>query len=823
MPCVGGAVFPMNVAMVAVEGTAYHYDRLFSYRIPEPLREAALPGARVLVPFGSGKRPRQGFVLGLAEEEPDGAYKPLFRVLDQTPPVAPDLLPLAVWLKERCFCTFYEAMRLMVPAGLNLRLTKEYELCPEFREADSFLLDGDEARAVALLRKKKGGVVRSRLLKQLGLGEESALPERLVRRGVLLERDAACAKAGEAFVTLLRLAAPKEETPALTPKQSRVADVLAEQGSATLKEICYTAGVSQATVRTMLSRGVLEQYEKRVYRSPCGAVPAGPAAAITLSPRQQEVYETLLAKYRSGKAAAALLYGVTGSGKTSVFMKLIGDVLAAGRDVVVLVPEISLTPQAVSRFVSRFGSQVAVLHSGLSLGERLDEWERVRDGRARIVVGTRSAVFAPVKKLGLIVLDEEQETTYKSGRPPRYHARDVARFRCAKAGALMLLSSATPSVESFYAAKTGRYDLLRLDERYGGAELPDVIVVDMKRELEEGVTSDLSRRLCREIAQNIQSGQQSILLLNRRGYNTFVECADCGATLTCPQCSIALTYHAANGRLMCHYCGYSAAPAKACPQCGSPRLRYGGAGTQKLEQELGEALPGARILRMDTDTTLAKFSHEKILGRVADGECDVLIGTQMVAKGLDFPKVTLVGVLSADAMLNLNDFRAGERAFSLLAQVVGRAGRGALHGRAVIQTKNPENIIIRLAALQDYDAFYGQEIRLRRALLYPPFCDLCEIGFTGVSGKDVSEGASAFAGMLAEARKNQQRMPLRVLGPSPATVAKLNGRFRYKILLKCRDTKPFRAMMAALLTQYGRSREGRRAAAFVDMNPLDIL
>ncbi|MDR3553073.1 MAG: primosomal protein N' [Clostridia bacterium] len=817
----------MKLALVAVEGAAFHYDKPFTYLVPSELEPDAVPGVRVKVPFGAGGRQRQGIILGLCEDAGQNGLKPLASVLDQHPLIADELLGLAYWMKEHCYCTLYEALKPMMPAGIGMRLIKEYILNPDFNDEEACLLDPDAQQAIALLRKRRAPLERSRLLTLLGLSADSTLPDSLAARGILMQSDAVSTKNAEATMTMLRLTQQSDdelqEETKLTPKQRRVTEVLGEYGSASLKEICYFAGVTAGVVRTLVKKGLLEQYEKRIFRNPYHNLAAGGAPELILSPCQQEAYESLAAKYRAGGACATLLFGVTGSGKTSVFMKLISDVLADGRGVIVLVPEISLTPQAVERFVSRFGAQVAVLHSGLSLGERLDEWQRVHDGSARIVVGTRSAVFAPVERLGLVIIDEEQEHTYKSEMSPRYHARDIARYRCAKAGAMMLLASATPSVESFYAAKTGRYGLLRLDERYGGAVLPEVIVVDMKQELQNGSTSPVSSRLLQEIDENLQGGLQSILLLNRRGYNTYVSCAECGAVLTCPHCSIALTYHSANGRLMCHYCGYSADPRAKCPQCGSKHLRYSGSGTQRIEEEIAQQLPQAALLRMDMDTTLAKFSHEKILARFAKGDCDVLIGTQMVAKGLDFPKVTLVGVLSVDGMLYMNDFRASERTFALLTQVIGRAGRGSLKGRAVIQTQTPENSVLRLAALQDYDAFYGQEIELRRLLLYPPFCELCEICFSGISEPEVAGASGEFAKMLAQAQKETKRLPLRVLGPSAAGVARAGGRYRYKILIKCRESKPLRELIAALLVRYGKSKHARRVAAFVDMNPLTIL
>ena len=811
--------------LVAVEGVAYHYDRPYGYRIPPRLRGAARPGARVVVPFGRGSRARQGILLALADGEE--ATKPLLDVLDPQPLIRPELLELARWIAARTFCTLYEALRLMLPPGLGVELDRVYAVNPAM-PADAFsLLSGDEARAVELLRKKP--LTRRKLLRELGLDAGSELPDRLGARGLLTVGESAREHGGGRSVRLVRPAGSTEEARALlesgrlTPKQSAALRAVLRTGEASVKEVVYFAGVGPGVVAALVKKGILACTERRVPRRPSPLREAKPESVPELSPDQRAVCTELLRRCHSGRAGATLLYGVTGSGKTLVFLELIARLRAEGRGVIVLVPEIALTPQMVERFTARFGADVAVMHSGLSDTERLTEWRRVWQGAAHIVVGTRSAVFAPVRDLGLIILDEEQEHTYKSESAPRYHARDVARYRCAHSGAHLLLGSATPAVETAYAAKTGRYGLVTLPERYGGARLPRVILVDMKRELAAGNDSPVSRRLQRELEANLSRGEQSILLLNRRGYRTFVSCPDCGQVLTCPNCSISLTYHADNGRLMCHYCGYSAPPPESCPSCGGRHLRYAGTGTQRAEETLSRLLPGARILRMDTDTTSARQSHDRILSRFAAEKYDILVGTQMVAKGLDFPHVTLVGVLSADQTLYMEDFRAGERTFSLLTQVVGRCGRGSLSGRAVIQTFTPENDVIRLAARQDYGAFYASEIGLRRLLLYPPFCDICEIGFSAPQEERARELAGRFYARLSQEARRHPEMPLRLMPPVPAAVRRVGGRYRYQILFKCKNDKALRAMVAGLLRECGADRRSRACAVFADINPLSVI
>ena len=527
--------------------------------------------------------------------------------------------------------------------------------------------------------------------------------------------------------------------------------------------------------------------------------------------------------YRSDSAEVSLLYGITGSGKTSVFFKLIEQAVSDDKDVIVMVPEIALTPQLLSVFKARFGDKVAVFHSALSLGERLDEYKRVQRGIAKIAIGTRSAIFAPCKNLGLIIMDEEQEHTYKSEAKPRFDAKELARFRCSYHKALLLLSSATPSVETFYYASTGVYHKRTLTKRYGTAVLPEVIIEDMNEEVAIGNTGSYSSRLLQSIEDNLDHGKQSILLLNRRGYNSFVTCNSCKEPLTCPNCSISLTYHNANNRLMCHYCGYSVKYTAECPTCHSHSLRLSGTGTQRAEVELAEIFPQARILRMDTDSTMTRSSHEKKLSAFANGDYDILVGTQMVAKGLDFPNVTLVGVLNADRMLYLDDYRSYENTFSLLTQVVGRSGRGKEKGRAIIQTFTPENPIISLAARQDYDAFYQSEIGLRKAMLYPPFATICLIGFVSENANQSANAAKTFlTKMTSYLRSDYSDIPLRVLGPVPASVFKVSNKYRYKLILKCRNDRRFREMLGNMLIAFSKERAFSDVTVYADVNPHEI-
>ena len=815
---------PILFARVAVENTAYHFDKAFDYLIPEELLEQAKPGCRVLVPFGVGNAQRLAMILEVSpEKETQNTTKQVVAVLDEAPLLTNEAIQLVFWLKDRYFCTLFEAVKLLLPAGIHYRMKTEYALA-KGRPVEKEALSKEESALIEYLAGKGKPVEREKLLKAMGLPADSPLPENLFKRGLLEKTGAAVRQIKDAAQKMVRLTG--EESPSkLTPKQRAVCQVLQEAGAASLKELCSFAGVTPAVVNALVTKGVVCYYEAEVYRNPYDQV-QDPAEEkeIVLSEEQQTAFQNLLAQYREETGGVSLLFGVTGSGKTSVFMRLIDEVLADGKNVIVMVPEISLTPQSLALFHRRYGRRVAVFHSGLSLSERLDEWKRVRRGEVSIAVGTRSAVFAPFDNLGLVILDEEQEHTYKSESSPRYHARDVAKFRCAYHKTLLVLASATPSIESYYFAQAGRYTLNRLPHRYGGARLPKVRFVDMNRELEAGNDSIYSRELLTEIEKNRKVHKQSIILLNRRGYNTFVSCKACGNVVTCPNCSISLTYHAANQRLMCHYCGYSVPFSTECPTCHENKVHYAGFGTQRAEEQLRELLPEVRVLRLDTDAAMTRFAYEEKLQSFARGEYDVIVGTQMVAKGLDFENVTLVGVLSADQALYGDDFRSYERAFDLLTQVAGRAGRGQYEGEAIIQTFTPENTVLSLAARQDYPAFYEGEIAVRKGMLYPPFADLCVVGFVGAREEKVARASEAFLQMLRTlAQAEYPQEPMRVLNPSPALISKVSNKYRYKLIVKCRNSRNFRRMISRLLTDFAKDRTFSDVTAFADINPDMIL
>ena len=810
---------PVNAACVAVENAIFHFDRAFSYRIPEGM--PVQPGCRVAVPFGRGDRKRQGIVLSVCEDDSQN-LKLIAELLDSEPVLNDEMLKLCGFMKSHCFCTYYDAVRAMLPAGINYRLSQEYAVSPDL--GDRFYeLSDEQRRIVTVIRSKNHSVEKHALLQELGYADTSVLDE-MEADGVLIKNDSALRRVGDKTVKMIRLSDDAEtlvQGMKLSAKQESVIDLLSTVGAASVKEVCYYTGVTVSVPDTLMRKGIAVYFDDEVFRVPQSAV--SKRHDVTLTEEQQKAFDELSALYETDQPEVSLLYGITGSGKTSVFFKLIERAAADGKDVIVMVPEIALTPQMIAMFRAHFGDKVAVFHSALSLGERLDEYKRVSRGIAKIAIGTRSAVFAPFRNLGLIIMDEEQEHTYKSESKPRFNAKELAKFRCNYHHALLVLSSATPSVETYYYANEGRYHKQILTKRYGTATLPDVVIADMNEEVSIGNTSSFSNILLQNIEENLDTGKQSILLLNRRGYHSHVTCGSCREPLTCPNCSISLTYHSANNRLMCHYCGYSVPYQTQCPTCGSHSLRLSGTGTQRAETEIAEIFPHARILRMDTDTTMTRSSHEKKLTAFANGEYDILVGTQMVAKGLDFPNVTLVGVLNADHMLYLDDYRSFENTFSLLTQVVGRSGRGRDKGRAIIQTFTPENPIIALAARQDYDAFYQAEIGLRKAMLYPPFAGICLVGFVGENAKLCEGAAFAFTRQMTQLLQEEYTdIPLRVLGPSQAAVFKVSNKYRFKLILKCRNDSRFREMLGRMLTEFSAVREYSGVTVYADMDPLSL-
>lgn len=814
------------MAKVAVDQAIYHYDKPYDYLLPFDVLDKAKPGCRVLVPFGRGNRKRQGVILSVSDTGDYDKLKPIAALLDDEPMLTDEMLKLAVWMKEQTFCTYFDALKVLLPAGINLRMVASYRINPKLTLEDIEELEPDERAVSGHLYNSKAVVERNRLLTVMGLSNDSTLLENLVKKGIIIRTDDAVRRMGDATVKMVRLTDPGMDLSVikLTSKQKSVIELLVDAVAASVKEICYFTGVTSAVINALEKKSVVELFDHEIYRTPVDTAAVGDNKEIALTKEQDEAFHCLLEQYHKNTGGVSLLYGVTGSGKTQVFLKLVDEVSAAGRGVIVMVPEIALTPQTLGIFVNRYGGRVAIFHSAMALGQRMDEWKRVKNGDAVIAIGTRSAIFAPFKDLGLIIMDEEQEHTYKSESSPRFHARDVARFRTAYHKSQLILASATPAIESYTAAVSGRYNLCKLSNRYGSAVLPDVVTVDMREELARGNTGALSAYLIDKLKETLCEKKQAILLLNRRGHNTYVSCRSCGYVATCPNCSISMTFHSANSRLMCHYCGFSDEYATVCPECGNEHMRYSGLGTQKAEQELSAMFPDARILRMDADSTMSRDSYEKNLSAFAAGEYDIMLGTQMVAKGLDFPAVTLVGVLGADQSMYSDDYRSFERSFSLLTQVVGRSGRGDNKGVAAIQTINPESSVIRLAEAQDYEAFYEQEIMTRKLMIYPPYCDLSLVGFVSEDKELAEQTAGKFFNIIKTYTNSEfADVKLIILGPSAASVPKVSGRYRYRMIIKCRMNARFRAMMKAALIRIGKENTGKQVTVYTDMNPDGIL
>lgn len=746
----------VTIAKIAVSGIPFRLDRPFDYAIPMDMKEKVQPGVRVEVPFTRANRRTEGIVLALA---PIGAYeklKPISEVLDEAPILTQAQIKLALWMHERFFCTVYEAVKAMLPAGLWFKNGKR--------------------------------------------------------------------RVSDKYVTMAALAVPAEEAAEAAeqkrrraPQQSEFLRTLCAIGRAALPDLREFTGASLQSVRALRDAGLISLEDVPVYRRP--EAPEGERQPLPkLNSEQTKAFKGILKLAGGKKASGALLFGVTGSGKTTIYIRLIAEMRRRGETAILLVPEIALTPQMLRTFSSHFGDDIAVLHSSLSAGERLDEWRRIKNGEAGVVIGTRSAIFAPAEDLGIIIIDEEQEDSYKSENAPRYHARDVAKFRCVQDNALLLLGSATPDVESRWRAEQGSYAYFTLSRRFNEQSMPSVEIVDMKRELRRGNGSSISERLRSEVSENLERGEQSILFLNRRGANKLITCVDCGFTYSCPNCSVSLTYHSFSRRLMCHHCGYTQRLDEHCPECGGT-LKYVGTGTQKLEEELHELFPDTPVLRMDTDTVAPAGGHDMLLERFQTERIPIMVGTQMVTKGLNFENVTLVGVISADQSLYAGDYRATERTFSLITQVVGRSGRFEKPGRAVIQTFTPENETIRQAARQDYESFYRAEIELRRLQALPPFTELLCITMSGREESLVLGCAAKARDELLDATRSESGV--RVLGPAPLSVLRVNNNYRYRVTLCAPPGRGLRRFVADIVARYSSDKQFRGVSVYADTNPSD--
>ena len=747
-----------RIAKIAVSAANYSLDKPYDYLIPDSMADNVVPGMRVTVPFSRGNRRSEGIVLGLTDKSEYEKLKPIEACLDKEPMLTEAQLKLALWMHGRLFCTVYDAVRAILPAGCWFNADGARRVNDKMCEMIDLAVDAEEAFALAQAKRRKA------------------------------------------------------------PMQASLLELLCSTGRVSAREAMHFTGASRQSLNALINAGLVTVEQEEVFRRP--EVWTGKLKPLPSLNREQNVaYSGLKNLLDEPSPEAALLCGVTGSGKTSVYIHLIDDTIKSGKCAILLVPEIALTPQMIRTFSEYFGNDVAILHSSLGVGERYDEWKRIKNGAAKLAIGTRSAVFAPFENLGLIIIDEEQEDSYKSENSPRYHARDIAKYRCAKTSSLLLLGSATPDIESRYAAEVGKYKFFTLYERYNEMQLPTVEIVDMKHELKAGNGSELSSRLRAELEANITRGEQSILFINRRGANKLICCGDCGYVYKCPNCSVSLTYHSVSKRLMCHYCGYTRRVDSHCPDCGG-MLTFIGAGTQLIEEELRQMYPDTEVLRMDTDTVKAAGSHDALLSKFKDEKIPIMVGTQMVTKGLNLENVTLIGVISADQSLYCGDYRSGERTFSLITQVIGRSGRGSKPGRAIIQTFTPQNEIIRLAAAQDYDGFYNTELSLRRLQNTPPFADIIAITASGTVESAVTKCCADICKVL-KASIDDAQYDVRILGPAPLPVVRVNNRYRYRVNICCKADKQLRELISSVLIRCARSGKYKGVSVFADNNPSD--
>lgn len=806
------------IAEVAVSGTAYSFDMLFSYKFPTSMKLNA--GCRVLVPFGRANQRKIGVVMRVLDGN-SSALKSVVAQIDRNPVVSAEQLELAEYLHERTFCTYFDAVKTMLPPAMSIKAKENFSLVSSFDDISTL-----SEKSLNLLNTLKSfdsdSLLTEYLVSYIAENGRIAVDE-LLDMNALKSSNDFCQRVGDATVNAVCLSDAYLNDPdkfTLTTKQQKAADFLREYGSMSVREVAYMCGFTEAVIKRLVATGAAVEYKMEVLRS-VGEITDKriDISEVMLSDEQQSAHDRIFEKIIENKPSVFLLHGVTGSGKTSVFEKLIDNTIKLGRRVIMLIPEISLTPQVLNRFRLIFGEKVAVIHSGLSLSQRLDEYKRIRRGEADIVIGTRSAIFAPLENIGLIIIDEESERTYKSDCSPRYYAHDIAKKRCAYNNSVVVFASATPSVESYYLAQRGIYNLVEIKNRYGTNILPEVSVVDMNDERMNGNISEFSRELVEEINTNLQNGEQSILLLNRRGFRTIMSCCKCNKPIYCKNCSIPLTYHKKNNKMMCHYCGYACEIPEKCDECGSEKLKIMGFGTQKLEEELQDFFPSARILRMDADTTFSRYSYEKNFTAFGNGDYDIMIGTQMIGKGLDFPNVTLVGVMSVDSSLYAGDFRSYEKTFSLITQVVGRGGRGGKKGRAVLQTFIPEHYVMALASEQDYIGFYNEEIEIRRSMIFPPFCDMCIFCMAG-EDESLTEKASEAILMLMRKKLNelQPKTPVRVYGVLKAAHSRMNGKYRRRIIMKFKNNPEMRGFISDILREGAKLKDMKKITFYADIN-----
>lgn len=825
-----------KIASVFISKSTRNFDKEYHYIIPNNIKDTVIPGIRVIVPFGKSDRSTEAYVFKILDGSEMNGLKEIKKAIDEKPVLSEEMLELALWMKKRYICTFSDAVKCMLPPGIGIKSTRIVK-CNKPDEVynlkQTIKMKSNEQDNLSLIIDrliKNGNECEYEELKSsLNIKSFSKDIKKLEKSGMISICEEYSTKVKEKILRVAYLALPNEEiieeiesNRVKKIQQIRVLEMLLDNEYISVADIVRFSMVSAGVLNTLKKYGYIDFRDIEVKRDPLKQRYIPSTEPLKPTQEQSDVLNIIKEKLDSEEYGEALLHGVTGSGKTEVYLQLIQHVIDKQKQSIVLVPEISLTPQMVERFKGRFGNDVAVLHSRLSLGERYDQWRLIKDGKIKVAVGARSAVFAPFKKLGLIIMDEEHENTYKSEITPKYHARDIARERCIYDNAVLLYGSATPSAETYFKAKSGKIDFFEMTSRANNMLMPKVDIVDMRNELDEGNRSIFSRKLSEEIAKNIDSEQQTMLFLNRRGYSSFVFCRKCGFSLKCVNCNISLTYHSSDKRLICHYCGYTIKNPELCPNCKSDYIRHFGTGTQKVEDDIRKQFPVSTVIRMDMDTTIYKNSHEEILRAFKEQNINIMVGTQMIAKGHDFPNVTLVGVLAADSLLNTGDYKASERTFQLITQVAGRAGRGNLPGRVIVQTYNCEDFSILAACKHDYISFYNQEIQIREKLSYPPFTNIAVMILSGIVDRYVYNRTKEVKTITSEYFEDSVGKA-EILGPARAPLSKIRNKYRWRIIIKCQDLDRLINVLSRVSDYFYRKKEKNEVELSMDINPVNML
>ncbi|MCX7921866.1 MAG: primosomal protein N' [Clostridia bacterium] len=814
-----------NIASVVISNATREFDKEYHYLIPHSLQDKVFAGIRVIVPFGRSNKSIEAYVVKVIRNAEVSTLKEIKDILDERPVLSENMLSLAFWMKEKYICTSSDAIKCMLPPGIGIKSLRIVKL---IKDGEKLTVNG--AKVIETLGELGSECEYEELKSRTDIKGFAKTIKSLEEAGVIGIYEEYTSRIKAKTVRVAFIARPREEIIDEIENNTikkihhiRILEMLLDNEYISVADIVRFSSVSPSVLDTLKKYGYIDFKEIEIKRDPLKNRVIPRTEPLQPTPQQAAALDKIKADLEIESFREILLHGITGSGKTEVYLQLIQHCFDKGKQAIVLVPEISLTPQMTDRFKARFWDEVAVLHSRLSLGERYDQWRLINEGKIKVVVGARSAVFAPFKNIGLIIIDEEHENTYKSETTPKYHARDVARERCIHENAILLYGSATPSVETYYRACSGEIGFIEMTERANNMLLPRVDAVDMRKELEEGNRSVFSGRLAEEMVKNLKAGQQTILFLNRRGHSSFVLCRSCGYTVKCLNCNISLTYHAHDERLICHYCGYTIKSPETCPKCKSGYIRHFGTGTQRVEEDVKKQFDGCSVVRMDMDTTTYKNSHEEILRTFREKNINIMVGTQMIAKGHDFPNVTLVGVLAADSLLNTGDYRASERTFQLITQVAGRAGRGELEGRVVIQTYNIDDFSILAACNHDYISFYTQEIKIRKKLDYPPFTNIAIIILSSTDDRFVFHKAKEVKAAIAGRFSAYEGLEVDVLGPARAPLSKIKNKYRWRIVIKCKQLDKLISVLGEISDEYRRKKEKVTVDISVDINPVNML